>query len=385
MTAAVRDAAAIAEARAQSARLLQVLSDAKTAEFGFLLTGPPDFVAQFEAARQKLPDARNAVVRHLASQGAGGAAAAREVAGLAGREFAQISRSFELAQRGDVSAVTDWVAAASSRTELRALRQTLKRQLDHGATRLQTDRTSLDEVLWLGRLETGVLTLAMLAGLLMLFMQLRRQDRERHDERKRLAAEVNCRTERLTELAQYFQSVREDERSSIARDLHDERGALLTVSKLEIARARNTAANDPVVLKSLERVTASLNQGIAPKRRIIEDLTPSSLTQLGLTVALEILCKEMSTSLAVPVNVSTAPLQLPPKAELAVYCFVQGALTNIGKYASASAVSVRLTAASGHATVKVQDNGSASMPIAATSAGMACPVCNSGLNRWAAS
>ena len=357
VTAAVRDGAAIIDSRAQSARLLQLLADAKTAEYGFLLTGQPGFVTQFEAARQKLPDAQDAVVRHMANQGAGGAAAAREAAGLAGREFAQISRSFELAQRGDVAAATERVAAASSRTEWIALRQTLDRQLDHGATRLQANRTSLDEALWLGPLMMGVLTLATLAGLLMLFMQLRREDLERHDERERLAAEVKHRAERLTELAQYFQSVREDERSSIARELHDELGALLTVCKLEIARARNSAVDDVVILKSLERVTASLNKGIALKRRIIEDLTPSSLTQLGLTVALEILCKDMSTSLAVPVDVSMVSLKLAPEAELAVYRFVQEALTNIGKYASASAISVKLTAALGHAAVEVQDNG----------------------------
>ena len=314
-------------------------------------------MTQFEEARQELPDAQSAVTRFLTLQGADGAATARRVVTVTERELAQVSRSFELARAGDVAAAIDAAAQAASRTDIQALRQALQQQLDKAASLQTANRASMEDALWPGRVVVGLLTLATLASLLMLFMQLRRQDAERREERDRLAAEVQCRTDRLTELASYLQSVREDERSRVARELHDELGAVLTVSKLEIARARNRASNNAEILNSLARVTASLNRGIALKRRIIEDLTPSSLTQLGLTVALEALCTDMSVSLAIPVSVTMVSLQLPPASELAVYRFVQEALTNIGKYAKASWVTVRLAAADGRATVEVQDDG----------------------------
>ena len=345
------------DARVRSARLLQLLADLRTAEYGYLLTGQPEFATQFDEARQQLPDAQSAVTRLFASQGADGAATARLVAAVTEREVAQVSRSFELARAGDAAAAIDRVTQAASRTDIQALRQTLQQQLDQAASLQIANQATLYDALWLGRVVVGLLTLATLASALMLFMQRRRQDAERRDQRARLAAEVQCRTDRLTELASYLQSVREDERARVARELHDELGALLTVSKLEIARARNRAGNNAEILSSLARVTASLNKGIALKRRIIEDLTPSSLTQLGLTVALETLCTEMSVSLAIPVNVTMVSLQLTPASELAVYRFVQEALTNIGKYAKASAVNVRLAAADGHAAVEVQDDG----------------------------
>ena len=357
MISNVGGAIALTDSRVRSVRLLQLLADVKTAEYGYLLTGQPEFLTQFEQARQKLPDARSGVTRFLASQGADGAATARMVVAVTEREFAQVSRSFELARAGEVAAAIDRVSQAASRTEIQALRQTLQQQLDKAASLQAFNRASIYEALGLGRVVVGLLTLATLAILLMLFMQLRRQDAERRAERERLAAAVQCRTDRLTELASYLQSVREDERSRVARELHDELGALLTVSKLEIARARSRASQNAEILSSLDRVTASLNKGIALKRRIIEDLTPSSLTQLGLTVALETLCSDMSVSLAIPVSVSMVSLQLPPASELAVYRFVQEALTNIGKYAKASRVTVKLAAAAGHATVEVQDDG----------------------------
>ena len=213
------------------------------------------------------------------------------------------------------------------------------------------------DALLAGRVVVGVLTLTTLIGLFMFLRQVRRQDRTSREERARLELEVQTRTARLTELAQYFQSVREDERASVARELHDELGALLTVSKLEIARARNKAGHDPEVLASLARVIQSLDQGIALKRRIIEDLTPSALTHLGLDIALENLCHDMSTSLGIPVQLSVASFKLSPAAQLAIYRFVQEALTNIGKYAKATQVTVTLTSVAGHAAVEVKDNG----------------------------
>jgi signal transduction histidine kinase len=221
----------------------------------------------------------------------------------------------------------------------------------------QVARVSIFDALLVNRVVVGLLTLTTLIGLLMFLRQLKRQDRERSEERGRLESEVQSRTARLTELARYFQSVREDERASVARELHDELGAVLTVSKLEIARARNKAGGDADILASLARVIQSLDQGIALKRRIIEDLSPSALIHLGLKIALENLCHDMSISLAVPVQLSMIPLQLAPPAQLAVYRFVQEALTNIGKYACATQVTVKVTSLGGYAAVEVQDNG----------------------------
>ena len=114
-------------------------------------------------------------------------------------------------------------------------------------------------------------------------------------ERDRLEVEVERRTRDITQIANHLQTAREDERSSLARELHDELGGLLTAAKLDVARMRSRlAAAPPEVLERMMHLVKTLDEGIALKRRIIEDLRPSSLSNLGLKAALEILCTEFA-------------------------------------------------------------------------------------------
>lgn len=356
-TSALGGGISLTESRLKSARLLQLLTDAETAEYGFLLTGNEEFLTRFERTQIELPAVQLGVTTFLASQGAEGTKAARFVDEFTDLKFAQVSRVLELTRAGDVAAANQLVRDAKTQTEIRDFRQALNVQLDKAAAMQQAARVSIYDALLVNRVVVGSLAIIAFLSLLMLLRQLRRQDSERIGERKRLEIEVQRRTARLTELARHLQSVREDERSHVARELHDELGALLTVSKLEIARARNKSDQPGEIIASLDRVSQSLDKGIALKRRIVEDLTPSSLTHLGLKIALENLCKDMSASLAIPVGLSFTSVQLTKEAELVVYRFVQEALTNIGKYAAASQVTVALTSQAGQATIEVRDDG----------------------------
>jgi signal transduction histidine kinase len=121
----------------------------------------------------------------------------------------------------------------------------------------------------------------------------------------------------------------------------------------------------PEVAERVAHLHTTLDAGIALKRRIIEDLRPSSLDNLGLCPALRILCEEWSAASGVPVQLALEEMSLPPERSLVVYRLVQEALTNIAKYAQASAVSVKLATvtepgadnAGAQALVQVQDNG----------------------------
>ena len=355
----LRGGIALTDARLQAARLLQLVTDAESAEYGFVLTKQIKFVTRFEQAQKELPGVQLAVTGFLLAQGSDGAVAARRVGELTDRKFAQVAQSLQLARSGDMAAAAAAALGrdATAHAEVTELRKTLNQHLDNATTMQQAVRVSIYDALLASRVAVGSLTLVSLVSLFLFLSQIRRQDRERSEESGRLKLEVQIRTARLTELATYFQSVREDERANVARELHDELGAVLTVSKLEIARARSKADEHPEILAALARVIQSLDQGIALKRRIIEDLSPSSLTHLGLKIALENLCNDMSVTLAVPVRLSMATFQLLPDAQLAVYRFVQEALTNIGKYASATKVTVALTVVGGHVAVEVHDDG----------------------------
>jgi len=102
----------------------------------------------------------------------------------------------------------------------------------------------------------------------------------------------------------------------------------------------------------------ALNGGIALKRRIIEDLRPSSLSNLGLVAALDILLREFSSRSEIRVVENLAPVTVSAAAQLTIYRLVQEALTNVVKYAKANEVVVSLQPSpAGGATVAVRDNG----------------------------
>lgn len=168
-------------------------------------------------------------------------------------------------------------------------------------------------------------------------------------ERDMLEKQVHERTARLAELATHLQNVREEERGHLARELHDELGALLTAAKLDVARIKSRLADSlPEVSERLQHLTEALNSGIALKRRIIENLRPSSLTHLGLVASLEILTKEFQERSEWTITTSFEAVNMSDAVELTIYRLVQESLTNISKYAKASHLEI---------SVKNQDDG----------------------------
>jgi len=163
----------------------------------------------------------------------------------------------------------------------------------------------------------------------MLYRNLARQNRL-------LEQAVRDRTAELSELAGYLITAREDEKAHLARELHDELGALLTAAKLDIARMRTKLLEDPVMAARLKQVNQRLDEGISLKRRIVEDLRPSSLTTLGLTISLANLCSEVGTRLNIAIQIDFDEVRLTEEGQLAIYRLVQEALNNVCKYAKAT-------------------------------------------------
>jgi signal transduction histidine kinase len=177
-------------------------------------------------------------------------------------------------------------------------------------------------------------------------------------DKRRLEAEVALRTAQLTELTHHLQTAREDERARLARDLHDELGALLTSAKLDAARMRaRLAGAAPEALERLAHLTQTLDQVIALKRRITEDLRPSSLDHLGLGVTLEILAREFAERSGVQVHLALAAVPLAAAAELVAYRLVQEAVTNISKHAQARQMWITLGQRGGQVELSVRDDG----------------------------
>ena len=135
-------------------------------------------------------------------------------------------------------------------------------------------------------------------------------------------------------------------------------GGLLTAAKLTLARMRVELSLDAEMMERIEQINGHLNGDIALKRKIVEDLRPSTLSALGLNVALATICSDASKHLGFAIQTKIADVQLPPDSELGLFRIVQEALTNIGKYAAATQVSVELQQTDAEVLLDIKDNGS---------------------------
>ena len=219
--------------------------------------------------------------------------------------------------------------------------------------------------LLLARIGVAILTTLCLMALLLYLRQARVLGLHQHElklneqtVRAGLEAEVAIRTTELTSLTRYLLNAREDERNRLARNLHDDLGALLTTAKLDAARIKaRLTKTAPGELELLSHLVGSLNACVTLGRDIIENLRPSALSNLGLVATLEILTREFSENTLVPVHCQLRPVTLSPSAELMLYRVVQEALTNISKYANATRVWVDLGIQNGLVNLTVRDNG----------------------------
>lgn len=152
---------------------------------------------------------------------------------------------------------------------------------------------------------------------------------------------------------------REEERRRLRRDLHDGLGPQLATLTLQIDAARNLIDRDPVSAESLllDLKTGTQN-AIAEIRRVVHDLRPSALDQLGLVGSLRQFAATMQTdTLTITVDAPETLPPLPAAVEVAAYRIAVEALTNISRHAHATVCTVQLRVQAGSLWLAIGDNG----------------------------
>jgi PAS domain S-box-containing protein len=182
------------------------------------------------------------------------------------------------------------------------------------------------------------------------------------DITKRQQAETALRTsrEQLRALAAHLESVREEERTRIAREIHDELGQLLTGLRFDLTRlATHLPAGQAAVRDDMRAMLTLVDSSIHAVRRIATDLRPRVLDDLGLVAALEWQAQEFQGRTGIPCRflVDEAELGPDPKVDTAVFRICQETLTNVARHAGASQVTIRLQEEAGALVLTVADNG----------------------------
>jgi signal transduction histidine kinase len=179
-------------------------------------------------------------------------------------------------------------------------------------------------------------------------------------ERRRAQEEVHVSHQRLRNLSAHLQTVREEERKGLAREIHDELGQALTLLKLHLSLLRTdlppqSTEADTKIGSMLTLIDATIRS----VKRMITDLRPRLLDDLGLTAAIEWQAEEFQKRTGIRCVLTIVPdeITVDPERSTAIFRIFQETLTNIVRHASATAVDVRLTDAGGNIELCVDDNG----------------------------
>ena len=345
-------------------RLLQQVLDAETGSRGYLLTGDPRYLEPYNAAVAEIGhnlDALRVVYPDKTSEAQVLAQLSRNVQ----RKLAEMDLSVRMRKQGNEEAWKFVLLTDVGKEQMDAIRDQAGKLIQSATEGMDAAQDQVEQSLAFARLGIALVAFAALAAFYLYLRQSRRlkradeqQQAALQKERDLLEDQVRERTATLAELATHLQQVREDERGHLARELHDELGALLTAAKLDVARLKSRLGPQaPEIGERLLHLTETLNSGIALKRRIIEDLRPSSLANLGLTAALEILAREFSERSGIEIATSLENVELDEPAQLTAYRIVQESLTNVGKYADARQVDVSVRDFPNHVEVEVRDDG----------------------------
>jgi PAS domain S-box-containing protein len=188
-------------------------------------------------------------------------------------------------------------------------------------------------------------------------------------EAKAIEAEREHSRQQLRELAVRNQTAREEERISVAREIHDELGQALTLFRIDLTWLENRVgklANEhgaEAVERKIAQMKRTIDASLQTVRRIATNLRPPVLDELGLKAAIEWQAEGFSRRLGIRCEVDAAPIECSCKdTATALFRIFQEILTNVARHAQASRVRVQFREEDGQFVLTVADNGRGFVP-----------------------
>ena len=179
-------------------------------------------------------------------------------------------------------------------------------------------------------------------------------------ERERVERELRESLDQLRALAARLQFVREEERTLVAREIHDELGQACTAIKMDLASiGRKTSKKQSGLRAKVDSAIEVVDQMISTLRRIASELRPRTLDDLGLAAALEWQAQEFEsrTGVRCVLVLPKEEMVLDSERSTAIFRIFQESLTNAARHSQATTVEARLETGKEHLILQVHDNG----------------------------
>ncbi|AVR97275.1 CHASE3 domain-containing protein [Pseudoduganella armeniaca] len=291
---------------------------------------------------------------------------------LVRRKLAMMGQAIEVYKHGGLDEIVNIARYADERSGMDEIRlQTVIMIQEQNETLAARSARFYDEYHKALVLGMGINAIAIVV--LVMFYQLVRRsyfnqatvEHALQQSNENLEEMVAQRTEQLSVLSRHLISISEEEKARLSRELHDEMGAHLTSISMDIAAViQPLQKSEPELVAQLRRARATLLETVELKRRIIENLRPSLLDNLGLCAAIDSYTEDFARLTGIPCATQIGPevdgIAREGEASLSIALFriVQESLTNIRKYARAQHVSVTLKQSEeGMLVLRIIDDG----------------------------
>lgn len=179
-------------------------------------------------------------------------------------------------------------------------------------------------------------------------------------QRKQEEDELRNSREQLRSLSAHLETVIEDEKKYIAREIHDELGQVLTALKMDVSwLSKRITRNQAALLEKTKSMAQLIDTTIESVERISARLRPGILDHLGLISAIKWEAKQFSqrTGISCDVAVVAEDINLPQDLSTAIFRIFKEALTNAARHSNATSVNVNLTEKGGEFILEIRDNG----------------------------
>jgi hypothetical protein len=356
----------VASARMQVTQLRESLVQAESAQRGYLITADERYLRPFDGAIDRVRGALGelqrlgAVLIELRQP-------LQALNAMAEEKIDEMRLTVHYTRQGNRIDAVQIMATGKGMTVMEGIVDR-SNELVKALDRMDADRTEeINRIFLLQRIGVGLIVFLNLVFLAILGVRTVRHFYEREQHRAELTRQaqelervVAERTEELSSLSTYLQSSTEGEKARLARDLHDELGGILTAAKIDASWLEGFSSGaEPEVQQRMQRLSASLDEAVEVKRRVIENLRPSLLDHLGLAAAVEWHAQETCEKAGIEcdVHVPAAMDPIPPEVAIAVYRIAQESLTNALKYAQARRIEVELRQPPGRLELRVADDG----------------------------
>jgi signal transduction histidine kinase len=341
------------------------ITDAESAQRGYLLTGERAYLTPYAAAVAEVDRALGRL--HDAYGGDAGSDEFHQLRVLTGKELGELEDGVALFKKRGVSPAASIVGTDVGKRTMDLIVAIVGNMRSEEAAEAAAANAEWQKDYRLSRwvsaagaiLNIGLVLLA----IRLVYSDMRRRARQSaalRDQKLELEQQVEARTTELTALSTHLQGVSEQEKSALSRELHDELGGLLVAARMDLSWLQQRMPTaDPNIEQRFKRIHDSLSAGVDLKRRVVEELRPTLLDNMGLFTALRWQFKETCrrTGLRCTETIPEFDQKFSPDAAIGVFRIAQEALTNILKHSEAKSADLFISMEGNTFTLRISDDG----------------------------